>query len=229
MSATFNLTLDTQAPANPSLLINGGAAATGEQICWITLASTDYLTGARDLAMMKVWGDVDLLADPSFTPMEADAAWVPFEEQVPVMLSAGTGRKYLYARLRDDVGNISLTFSDFIDYDTTVPVVTITTAVDRSRISKVSPYDAATFTWEASVPILAYQVRVVPSTGSPYQAGVPLGVVNGSVNTDGSGSIEANTPTITTIKGADLETASPGNTTKVIKVFVQNLTGVWSA
>jgi hypothetical protein len=226
MSASFTLVLDTQAPANPALLINDGAAVTGDRAVWVRLSTADF--GAGDVSEMKVWGDVDPTADPALTVAEADATWLPYTEQIAVMLSDGEGRKYLYSRLRDDVGNETLPFTDFIDLDTTVPVVTVTTAVDRGRISKVSPYDVATFTWECNIDFVAYQVRVVPSPGSPQQAGVLIGTAAGSVNTSG-GAGTGHAPVISSIRGADLEAASPGNTTKVIKVFVQEASGAWSA
>lgn len=229
MTASFDLTLDTQAPANPSLLINGGAAVTGDPMVWVDLSTSDYLTGANDVLAMKIWGDVDLVADPSFTPQEADATWIAFDERVPVLLSAGSGRKYLYARFRDDVGNESLPFSDFIDLNIDIPTVSITTAADRDRISKVNPFHTTTFVWEANVPFLAYEVRVVPSHGSPRQAGVVLGTSGGSLGVSGDTRIEALTPVTTTITGGDLEAASPGDTVKVVKVFVQGVEGTWSA
>lgn len=227
MTASFTLTLDTQAPANPTLLINGGAAVTGDQAVWVRFDTSDYEGGANDVFQVKVWGDVDTAADPAVQTVEGDSQWFPFTEQVAVMLSTGTGRKHLYARLRDDVGNATLPFSDFIDFDTTVPVVTVTTGVDRSRISKVAPYDAATFTWEASAPFTEYQVRVVPTHGSPQQAGALI-LDNTSTNTHGVGTFAARTPITTTIRGGDLQTASPGDTAKVVKVFVKDEQGVWS-
>lgn len=227
MTASFTLVLDTQAPANPTLLINEGAAQTGSRTVWVRLDTSDYQAGANDVFQVMLWGDVDPTADPAIQPAEGDSQWLPFSEQLAVMLSSSGGRKYVYARLRDDVGNISLPFSDFIDFDSTVPMVTITMAVDRSRISKVVPHDAATFTWEASVPFSEYQVRVVPSHGSPAQAGVLI-LDSLSLNTHGAGTFAANTPITTTIRGADLQAASPGDTTKVVKVFIRDEQGVWS-
>jgi hypothetical protein len=228
MTASFNLTLDTQAPSNPALLINGGAALTGERVVWLRLTTADHLTGSNDVADMKVWGDLDPTADPAFQVAEGDAQWLPYTEQVAVMLSLGTGRKHLYARLRDDVGNPTLPFTDFIDYDPSIPVVTISTAADRGRISRVAPFDAATFVWESSVPFTAYQIRVVPTHGSPQQAGVVIPHAGGSINVQGNGEFPADTPIITTIRGDDLQAASPGDTTKIVKVFIQ-AGGVWSA
>lgn len=224
MTASFTLTLDTRAPANPSLLINDGAALTGDQVVWVRLDTTD----STDVSQMKIWGDVDPTADPAFTPVEADAQWLTYTEQVAVMLSAGDARKYLYARLRDDVGNETLPFSDFIDLNSSLPLVEILTGLDRDRISTVSPYDRATFTWQANQPVLGYQIRVVSSPGAPYQSGVAIGSAGGSTGVSSTSRVEADTPVTTTVTGADLAAASPGDAAKVIKVFVQSLSGVWS-
>lgn len=229
MSSHFTLTLDTQAPASPSLLLNGGAAVTGTQEVAVSLTTVDYQSGARDVAQMRLWGSVDPAADPLVQATEDVSAWQTFTTDYVVRLSPGSGRKYLYARLRDDVCNETVTFTDWIDLDTTSPVVTIVGAVDRSRISKVAPCNTALFLWEANRPFVRYEVRVVPTTGSPQQSGVLIGTGSGSVNTSGVGAFAAETPITTVINGSDLEVASPGDTTKVCKVFVRDANGMWSA
>lgn len=224
---TFTLVLDTRPPGNPTLLINGGAALTGGRDVVLTIGTSDFEAGARDVAMMKLWGDVDTATDPNIQTTEGASAWIAFDVNYAVRLSAGSGRKTVWAKLRDDVHNETLAFSDFIDLDTAIPVVTITNPIDRGRISKVAPMDTAIFTWESNLPYDAYEVRVVPTTGSPHTAGVVIPTAGGSVATSGSGASSANTPRTTTIKGTDLEQASPGDTTKIIKVFVRS-SGVWS-
>lgn len=229
MSSHFTLTLDTQAPASPTLLLNGGAAVTGAAEVAVSLSTADYQAGARDVAQMRLWGDVDPAADPLVQPTEAASAWQTFTTDYVVRLTAGTGRKHLYARLKDDVCNETVPFTDWIDLDTTSPVVSIVTAVDRARISKVAPCSNALFLWEANRPFVRYEVRVVPSSGSPQQSGVLIGTGSGSANTSGVGAFPSATPISTVINGADLEAASPGDTTKVVKVFVRSADGVWSA
>ena len=229
MSAHFTLTLDTQAPASPSLLLNGGAAVTGVPEVSVSLSTADYQAGARDVAMMRLWGDVDPAADPLVQVAEQDSAWQTFAVDYVVRLSAASGRKHLYARLKDDVCNETVAFTDFIDLNTLTPVVTIVSAVDKSRISKVAPCNTALFLWEANRPFVRYEVRVVPHNGSPQQAGVLIGTGNGSANTSGVGAFPATTSITTVINGADLEAASPGDTQKVIKVFVRDQQGVWSS
>ena len=51
----------------------------------------------------------------------------------------------------------------------------------------------------------------------------------GSSNTSGSaGTYPAATNIQVTITGTDLETASPGDGAKIVKVFVKNEAGTWS-
>lgn len=53
MASHFTLTLDTQAPANPTLLLNSGAAMTGAREVAVALSTSDYQAGARDVAQMR--------------------------------------------------------------------------------------------------------------------------------------------------------------------------------
>ena len=229
MASHFTLTLDTQAPANPTLLLNSGSALTGDPVVAVSLGSTDLGGGANDLAQMRLWGDVDPTADPFVQPTEAASTWQAFAADYVVRFTASTGRKTLRARLKDDVCNTTVEFCDFIDLDLTSAVVTITTAIDRGRISKVAPCDSALFLWQTNQDFIAYQIRVVPSAGSPHLAGVALGTAHGSGNAAGVGVFPASTPITTVVNGADLEAASPGDTRKIVKVFVQSAAGVWSS
>lgn len=229
MASHFTLTLDTSAPANPTLLLNSGAAVTGAQEVAVALSTTDFLAGARDVAQMRLWGDVDPAADPLVQAAEAASPWQTFVTDYVVRLSTGTGRKTIHARLKDDVCNTSPEFCDFIDLDLDSPVVSITTAVDRGRISKVAPCNAALFIWESSRAFVRYEVRVVPSPGSPHIAGVALGTTSGSSNVVGIGAFPSGTAITTVVNGADLEAASPGDTSKVVKVYVCDVNGVWSS
>lgn len=229
MPAYFVLELDTRAPANPVLLINGGAAVTGTPEVAVQLDSADYLGGAADVVEMKIWGDVDPTTDATIQTLEADSDWRAFDGELNVRLTAGDGRKHLYAKLRDDVLNVTLAFTDFIDLNSTAPIVEVTTAVDEGKISKVVGANTATFGWESSRAFDRYEVRVVPSIGSPSVAGVLIPSTAGSVNVSGTGSFPADTPITTQVKGTDLQTASPGDTEKIIKVFVRDAsTAVWS-
>jgi TonB family protein len=179
-------------------------------VVWAALGTADHDAGANDVSSMKIWGDVDPDADPAIATTEASSEWLPYQSQVAVMLSAGDGVKALHARLRDDVGNVTLEVSNSIILDSTVPVVTVTTSVSRGRISKVSPYDVSAFTWTASTDVDHYEVRVVPGPGFPHGSGVLLGTAHGAENTSG-GPVAAGEPVTTSITGSDLEAASPGN------------------
>jgi len=227
---TFTLTLDTKPPAAPALLIEGGVAVTGRRTATVALSSADYLAGSRDVAEMKLWGDVEPGSDPLVAPLEADALWQAFQPTYTIRLSEGAGRKTLYARLKDDVCNETVVFSDFIDLNLTVPVVTVVTPINRSRISKTAPCDLAVFSWESSLAFDRYEVRVVPTEGSPQGAGAIIPTTAGSVNVAASGQTwPAETAITTTIRGTDLATASPGDGNKIIKIFVRKAgTGVWS-
>lgn len=223
----FHLELDTRPPATPTLLINGGAAFATVRDVQVALSSADYAGGSADVDDMLIWGDVDPAADPFVQPDEGDSQWLNFTPDYVVRLSPGDGRKRIYARLRDDVCNVTPVFTDFIDLSEGGPSVEIVTPVDRGRISKTAPCDLATFAWEASLAFDRFEVRVVPSIGSPWGAGTIIPTTSGSLNTSGTGSFLAETPIITQIRGADLEAASPGDTSKVVKVFVRS-GGVWS-
>ena len=229
MASHLTLTLDTAPPGNPVLLINRGAVATADRDALVTLTTPDYESGAHDVVSMRLWGDVDLTHNLSIQQFEDESDWITYTTEMVVRLSSATGRKRLHARLLDDVGNQSLVASTYIEYDPALPLVSIVTPLTQGRISVNPLYDESTFTWSSNVPFVEYRVRVVPSLASGPTAGLPLGSTNGSVAVSGSGSFSADTPIATTIKGADLVAAAPGEGPKVIKVFVRDSAGRWSA
>jgi hypothetical protein len=226
MTASVTITLDTKPPASPTLLINAGSTVTGHRVVQIDASTADYEGGARDVRQMKVWGDVE--PDDVFGLRETDSLWLPYTPTLNLRLTDGNGLKTLFARLMDDVCNTTPIFTDSITLDLSSPLIQVVTAIDRARISKVAPCAQATFAWQANVAHDRYQVRVVPTIGSSHQAGVLLGTYYGSINTTGVGSFPADTPTTVVVAGADLEAASPGDTRKVLKVFVRGLDGKWS-
>lgn len=70
---------------------------------------------------------------------------------------------------------------------------------------------------------------MVPAANSLQAAGVVIPTTGGSENTSGAaGGYKANTNISVTINGADLETASAGDGTKIVKIFVKNAAGTWS-
>jgi hypothetical protein len=224
MTSTFNLTLDTTAPAGVALNINSGAAYATAQAATAQPSTTDGVTTGYQ---MKVWGDVDPAANANIQTTEGASAWIAYSTSQAVTLSAGDALKTLTVRVRDDVGNQSSPASHTITLDTTVPVATISVAASPTKVSKVASFDTSTFSFQADVHIQAWKVKVVPSTGSVESAGTTVPATAGSVNTTG-GALAATTNQSVTIKGTDLETASAGDGAKIVKVFVQDDAGNWS-
>ena len=218
MASYFNLTLDTAAPSEISMTINDGAlyASSTAVTLNITLGDEDT-TGYQ----MKVWGVASARE-------EAEASWENFTAAKGVNLTSGDGLKTVYLKVRDDVGNESLTVSDTITLNTEVPVVTIT-GPDRSKISKTDGYGKAVSNDTADEPFEEYKVCVVPAANAQQNEGIPIPTDGGSANTSGAvGGYPAATNIQVTITGTDLESASPGDGVKVIKVFVRNSAGIWS-
>lgn len=218
MASYFNLTLDTLAPAGLAATLNDGAIYTTTATVTLGLTLTDDVTTGYQ---MKIWG-VDGVDD------EASAAWETYTSSKSITLSAGDGLKTVYVKVRDDVGNETAAVSDSITLDTAVPAVTIT-GPDKSKISKVVGFNAAVISFLSDVAFEEYKVCVVPATNSLQSAGVVIPTTGGSENTSGTaGGYAADTNISVTINGTDLETASAGDGTKIIKVFVKNAAGTWS-
>lgn len=221
----FYLTLDTTGPANPSIVIEGGAQYATQQLVNCEISTSDADTTGYQ---MKIWGDVDTSYDPDVQDTEANSNWITFQDTKQVKLSAGDGAKTLYVRIRDDVHNESGQASDNIILDTTRPVVTIS-GPDVTKISKVAGKDTCAFSFQVDCTFVEYKVKVVSSTGASHDTGTVIPTTAGSTNMTGSGSFPANMPIDCTIKGADLEAASAGDGQKIIKVFAKDEAGNWSA
>jgi hypothetical protein len=219
MSASFTVNLDTSPPAAPTMTIEWSALATGSRTVTAMLDSADYQRGSQDVAEMKIWGDVDPTADALVQPTENGSTWQIFRKSLVLALSPGPGPKQIRGRLRDDVYNETTVFGTSIIFDSGYPVVSITRGVERSRISKVPPFNTLTFFWSSSLDYDQAELRVVPGPGSPHTSGI-------SLHTFLPGSAGAETQT--TIDGAGLALASPGDWQKVLKVFVRSTAGVWS-
>ena len=219
MASFFNLTLDTLAPAGLSLVLNDGAQyATSATVTAKISVSDTSTTGYQ----MKIWGT-------KAAATEAAASWETFAATKSITLPDGDGLKTIYVKVRDDVGNESAAASDSITLNTSIPAVTIT-GPDKSRISKVTGYDAAAFSFVCDVDFEEYTVRVVPATSSLHTAGTQIPATGGSTNVSGTeGGYKKNTAINVTVKGADLEAASSGDGVKIVKVFVKNAAGTWSA
>jgi hypothetical protein len=229
----FSLTLDTVAPAVPSISLAGGAAYTSSQTVTATISTADTPTTGYT---MKIWGDLDLtqakadglVGGTATGTAESDALFISFVTSKSIKLSAGDGSKTIYCKIRDDVYNISAQASDAITLDTSVPTISIT-GPDVSKVSKQTGKDTCSFSFTSDTPFEEYKVKAVPATGSLQDAGTSIPTTAGSTNMAGSaGGYAASTPINCTIKGTDLETASAGDGAKIIKVFVRDAANNWS-
>lgn len=218
MASFFNLILDTVAPSGLSVKLNDGAIYTTNKAVTLKTAITDADTTGYQ---MKIWG-IDGVAT------EADASWETFVGEKSVNLTAGDGMKNVYVKVRDDVGNETAAASDSITLDTSIPVVSVT-GPDKAKISKVNGYNSAVISFTSDIDFEEYKVCVVPATNSLENAGTVIPTTGGSENTSGTaGGYKADTNISVTINGADLESASAGDGTKIVKVFVKNAAGTWS-
>ena len=218
MASYFNLTLDTLGPQGVSLVINDGAAKTSNALVTVAISTSDASTTGYQ---MKIWGI-------SGAELETDASWETYAASKQVTLLPGDGTKTVYVKLRDDVYNESGQASDSIVLDAYVPVVTVN-GPDHSKISKVIGKDTSTITFMADREFVEYKVCVVDAQNAAHSAGVVIPTTGGSQNTSGTGTYAASEDITVTIKGADLETASNGDGVKIVKVFVKNDVGSWSA
>lgn len=227
MTTTFTLTLDTTAP-DAAIELAAGAAFVGSQSITAVVSSA-----AADAWQMKLWGDVDTTFDANVQGTEGASAWISFSHAAKALkLSAGDGVKTVFVKVRDDVGNESAPAGDSTTLDTTAPVIDITVAFAPTKISKVhnAPtdiFDTSSGTFQSDSDLQAWEVRVVPSTGSDHTAGTLIPTAGGSTNTSG-GALTAGAAKVVTIRGADLEAASAGDGDKIVKIFGQDLSGAWS-
>lgn len=220
MASYFNLTLDTLAPAGLAVHLNGDDIYTTTATVQMTLDLTDAVTTGYQ---MKIWG-VEGVTD------EDSASWETYAASKSVALPSGDGLKTVYVKVRDAVGNETAAASDSITLDTAVPTVTVT-GPDKSTISEVDGFDKAVINFMSDIAFVEYKVCVVPATSSTQDAGTVIPTTAGSINTSGTSEdepYEAETNIKVTIDGTDLKTASSGDGTKIVKVFVRNAAGTWS-
>ena len=217
MASYFNLTLDTTAPS-------GGSISLDARTNTVNVTATLSATGA---SFMKLYGDICATAGGAAIS-EANASWVSYAATASIILTATDGTKTVYVKFKDDVGNESSAASASTILDTTGPVVTIV-GPDVSKISKVSGFNVSTFSFSCTEAFNEWTVRVVPSTSSAHTAGTEIPTTGGSTNMHGTTETAASTAVNCSIYGDDLETASNGDGAKIVKVFVKDLTGNWSA
>lgn len=218
MASYFNLTLDTLAPSGLAVQLNGDDIYTTVATVELTLSLDDLETTGYQ---MKIWGveGVD---------NEKSASWETYAASKSVTLTTGDGLKTVYVKVRDSVGNETASASDSITLDTSVPTVTVT-GPDKPIISEVVGFNQAVINFMSDIAFEEYKVCVVPATSSTQEAGTVIPTTAGSINTSGDdGGYEADTNIQVTITGTDLKTASSGDGTKIVKVFVRNAAGTWS-
>jgi hypothetical protein len=178
---------------------------------------------------MKVWGDVDNANDATVQTTEGASAWITYNTSLQVKLSATEGSKTLYLKIQDSVANVSAQASASITLDMTAPVSTISIAPSVTTVSKQTGKRACSFSFQCDSIFDNYEVMVVPATNSIHSAGTLIGTANGSTNMSGSaGNYPATTNINCSIDGADLQAASAGDGTKIIKVFTKDKAGNWS-
>lgn len=226
MANYFNLTLDTTGPSNPTISVSSNASYATAQLVDCQISTGD---GTTTSYQMKVWGSVDTAYDTNIQATEGASSWITYATTKQIKLSSGDGNKTINVKIRDDVYNESSIASDSIILDTTRPVVTIS-GPDVTKISEQSGKNVASFSFTVDTAFVEYKIKVVSSSGSAESTGTLIPVTAGSTNMSGnSGSYAANTAINCTINGTDLETASAGDGAKVIKVFVKDSAGNWSA
>lgn len=225
MSNYFILTLDTTAPANPKITINGGSAYTVSQLVDLTLSTDDPDTTNYQ---MKIWGDVDPTHDSNIQTTEKESSWISFTTSKQVKLSAGDGTKRLYFIVRDDVHNASSQVSSSIILDATKPEVTIT-GPDVTKISKVAGKNTASFTFSVDKDYTEYKVKVVSSPNALHDSGTLIPTDGGSTNTSGTGEFTEDDIISVSVTGNDIDAISSGDGEKIIKVFAKDVAGNWSS
>lgn len=227
MSSYFNLTLDTTAPSNITLSIMNGAQFATQQLVDLTIGCTDPDTIGYQIL---IWSsDIDPTYDTDIQASEVTSTWITYTTSKQIKLSENQGEKVIFLRVRDSVNNPSSQISDSIILDTSLPVVTISGA-DVTKISKITGKDTASFSFQCNEIFSEYKIKVVNSTGASHDTGIQIPTTAGSTNMSGIvGNYPANTPINASVKGSDLQTASSGDGVKIIKVFVLDQSGFWSA
>ena len=199
----------------------------GNQYCTNNLVTVALASPATDEYQAKIWGDVDPTHNANIQATEVASSWITYQEAIQAKLSAGDGAKNLYGKIRDDVYNESSQVGDTITLDTTIPAVSIA-GPDVNKISKVTGKNTAALSFQVDQNFTEYKVKVVGSTGAAHDTGTVIPTTGGSTNTSATGTWTTASVINVTIKGADLETASSGDGTKIVKVFVKDEAGNWS-
>jgi len=220
----FNLTLDTTSPSNAIISLEGGSQYASQQLITATISTSDTPTTGYQ---MKIFGDVDTTYNANIQANEETSSWITYNPSQQIKLSTVDGSKTVYLKIRDDVYNESAIVSDSIILDTQVPIVTLTGA-DLTKISKQTGKNVSSFSFSSDSDFVEYKVKVVGSSGAAHDTGTLIPTTNGSSNTSGTGTFTSASAINVQINGADLELASSGDGTKIIKVFVRENSNAWS-
>lgn len=116
---------DTQPPEliDPAILIDGGNTFTRDRTINLLFNVDNTAT------MMQVMNEVD------YNPSNFDSIpWIPFQNQIAWLLSEGNGIKRVYARFRDDVGNVTVFVSATITYNRDLPQAPVITTPTQGSI-----------------------------------------------------------------------------------------------
>lgn len=221
------ITLDTTAPANPTVTISGGALYVSNQLVSLAISVDDAdKTGYQ----MLIWGDVDASYDTKVQATEGTSIWQAYSATPQVKLSSGDASKTLNVRVRDAVNNPSTVAVDSVNLDATIATVTTTTA-SVGTISEQTGKDSFSFTFQSNDAFTDYKVKLVGATGDTEAQGTQIPTTGGSTNVSGNaGNYASSTVTTVTIYASDLRTAVANmNGQNIIKVFVKNNAGQWSA
>lgn len=226
MTSYVTITLDTTAPASPSINLENGQSFANSPLVNAYIGTGDATTTNYQ---MLIWGDVDPLNDANVQTLEVDSSWISFQSVYQIKVTDPEGIKTVYVRIRDDVNNESGQAQDSITLDLTKPVVEVTTP-DLPKISKIPNKNVSSFSFTVDVPFEEYAVKVVNSPGAAYNTGSVIPTTAGSTNTSGTGAFNTSTaPINVSITGTDLEAVSAGDGDKYIKVFVRDEADNWSA
>jgi hypothetical protein len=224
------ITLDTTAPSNPTIQIAGGQAFATAQLVNLTLSTDDTVTTGYE---MLIWGDVDTTYDTKVQGTEGTSTWQAYNPSYQVKLKANAGTsaetKTINIRIRDDVRNATVVKFDDIALDTEIPTVTIVVGLDRSKLSRETGYNEASFQFQVNESYTAYKVKLVGSVGATHDQGTDIPTTGGSTGVSGSGSFTSANINTVRIRTEDLEAVGANmNGNNIIKVFVQEATGAWS-
>ncbi len=233
MANYVNIILDTIGPSGVSVLINGDADKAITTAVTLSIACADSdLTGYQ----MKIWGTAD-------APSEAEAIWETYQATKNVTLPSGDGLKTVYVKVRDDVWNESATASDTITLYEKLPSVT-RLSVNKSKLSLVEGMNITSGNFLVDENIDALKIMLVQNGNDTHDAAtnIAIPVTNGSKITTDNEDLPCIDGVLKTEKfvdcvlgigfdiyADDINSVSPGDGVKIIKVFVRSAeTGRWS-